>query len=259
MSAGVWRVAAASVRGSSHERTGQPCQDAHRSVVLPDGTLVVAVADGAGSARLAEVGATVAVRAAVEFCSTAVAKRINHSVRENDDEKCKALLSEAVSTARAAVEAEAAARGAASRDLASTLIVALARPGLVAAAQIGDGAVIVVEAGGGTFAVTKPSSGEYLNETTFLISPGADEQLQLGVWRGAVTSLAAFSDGLQMLALQMPSGAPHAPFFAPLFRFLANQPDETKACDTLSDFLRSPRLRERSDDDLTLVLAVRVG
>ena len=54
-----WRALGASVRGTSHEKTGQPCQDAHCLELLPDGSLVAAVADGAGSAALGEVGAGV--------------------------------------------------------------------------------------------------------------------------------------------------------------------------------------------------------
>lgn len=49
-----WRVAAASVRGTTHEKTGQPCQDAHCWEQLPESVLVAAVADGAGSAALGE-------------------------------------------------------------------------------------------------------------------------------------------------------------------------------------------------------------
>jgi len=45
---------AASVRGKSHE--GQLCQDAHHWEKLPEGVLVAAVADGAGSATLGKWG-----------------------------------------------------------------------------------------------------------------------------------------------------------------------------------------------------------
>ena len=59
-----WPAAAAAVRGRSHERSGAPCQDAvlflHRK-----GFVTVALADGAGSALHADVGARVAVAAAV--------------------------------------------------------------------------------------------------------------------------------------------------------------------------------------------------
>ena len=58
-----------------------------------------------------------------------------------------------------------------------------------------------------------------------------------------------------MLALKMPGAAPHAPFFAPLFRFVEDVSDETEAKAQLEAFLRSPGIQQRTDDDLTLVLA----
>ena len=67
-----WRVAAASVVGTSHVKSGQPCQDAHEWRVLPSGFLIAAVADGAGSAALAEIGATLAARAAVQALAEAL-------------------------------------------------------------------------------------------------------------------------------------------------------------------------------------------
>jgi len=50
-----WRVLAASVRGKTM-KVGQLCQDAHHWEKLPEGVLVAAVADGAGSATLGKVG-----------------------------------------------------------------------------------------------------------------------------------------------------------------------------------------------------------
>ena len=103
--------------------------------------------------------------------------------------------------------------------------------------------------------MTSPQSGEYLNETTFLISPKAMEQAQTNVWRGSLAFISAFSDGLQMLALKMSDGTPHAPFFSPLFRFIHEMEDMTEAKSQLNSFLRSPRITQRADDDLTLLLA----
>ena len=71
--------------------------------------------------------------------------------------------------------------------------------------------------------------------------------------------IAILSDGLQMLALKIPEYMPHAPFFSPLFRFVAEVTDETEAKEQLEAFLRSPRVRKRTDDDLTLLLATLVG
>lgn len=59
----MWRVLAQSVTGTSHHNRAIPCQDAHAtSLVGSGGILVVAVADGAGSARFAEVGAAATCR-----------------------------------------------------------------------------------------------------------------------------------------------------------------------------------------------------
>jgi hypothetical protein len=268
-----WRVVGASVRGASHEKSGQPCQDAHRWEVLPDGVLVAAIADGAGSAALAEVGATVAARAAVESAIRGLAALTACPSREDGrGESASAagenagacldaatewepLLNEALRTALAAVEAEAANREAKPRDLACTLILVVATQDIVAAAQIGDGAAVVADAEGAIKSLTAPAPSEYLNETIFLVSPGALDAAQTSVWRGRPAQLALFCDGLQMLALKMPGAVPHAPFFAPLFRFVQSATDETDAHSQLEAFLCSPGVRQRSDDDVTLVLA----
>lgn len=60
-----WRVVAASVIGTNHWRVQMPCQDAFDYVTLPSGEMVVALADGAGSAAHAGKGALLAVQIAL--------------------------------------------------------------------------------------------------------------------------------------------------------------------------------------------------
>ncbi|OCQ92470.1 serine/threonine protein phosphatase [Oscillatoriales cyanobacterium USR001] len=245
------RVVAASVMGTSHEKRSQPCQDAHKWKILPNGVLVAAVADGAGSATLAEIGAEIAVTTAVKT----IAKHRHRLIVSENDEDWHQLLTETLKIAREAVEKEAQVREVKPRDLASTLILAIASSELIAVAQIGDGAAVVGDGEGNAIAVTVPPCGEYINETIFLISDNALETVQLRVWRGQVSHLAIFSDGLQMLALKMPEGVAHVPFFSPLFKFVGQVEDEVEAKKQLESFLRSPRVTERTDDDLTLLLA----
>src|SRR5262245_60422188 len=60
--AGNWRYASASVIGTSHGKSGSPCQDSHGCRVFVDKerpVLAVAVSDGAGSAINSTVGATI--------------------------------------------------------------------------------------------------------------------------------------------------------------------------------------------------------
>jgi hypothetical protein len=59
-----WQVIGAAVQGLSHQKQGLPCQDALEYSCLPGGILLLALADGAGSALHAELG-NAAVRAAV--------------------------------------------------------------------------------------------------------------------------------------------------------------------------------------------------
>ncbi len=243
-----WRVISASVAGSSHEKRGQPCQDANHWQTLPGGILVAAVADGAGSANLGEVGARVAVDAAVETISQ------QKSLPE-DGGGWQDRMVDALRAARTAVMAESAVREVEARQLAATLILVVATLELVIAAQVGDGAAVVGDGEENVFPLTAPQSGEHINETTFLISDNGVETAQVKVWQGRPTHLAIFSDGLQMLALKMPMGVPHSPFFAPLFKFMTVVTDAQEATTQLEEFLRSPKVTGRTDDDLTLLLA----
>jgi hypothetical protein len=241
-----WRVLGASVRGVRHAREGTPCQDAHAWRALPDGRVAFAVADGAGSAAHADAGAGAAARAAVDAVADAAGR----------GGEVTAALDGALDAALAAVEAEAGRLGTTAGELATTLIVGVAARDGVAAAQVGDGALVVEDAAG-IQAITVPVSGEFINETVFLTSPGALQGAQRATWRGAPLHLAAFSDGLQELALRRPDHAPHAPFFTPLFRFAGEAEDVAGGEAELAAFLASPRVTARADDDLTLLLVTR--
>jgi len=254
-----WRMAGASVRGSSHENAGLPCQDAHLWTITSAGLVVGAVADGAGCASYGDLGATVAVSASVEAVSQTFAEEHGRvPLGEISDEKWQQLLTETLEVARNAVQAEAKARSLDTRDLASTLILFVASSEFIAGVQIGDGAIVAVELGGRAFCVTQPLRGEYLNETVFLTSDSSLATAQPTVWRGELAHLGAISDGLQMVALNISTASPHTGFFMPLFGLLEKEEDEIRVHDMLVSFLTSPRLRERTDDDVTLLLATLI-
>jgi hypothetical protein len=157
--------------------------------------------------------------------------------------------------ARAALERESELRSMPLRDFACTLTVVVAAREFVAAAQIGDGTVVVAEPDGTMLSILRPLQGECLNETVFLTSPDSMGMGQPAVWRGRPAHLAVLSDGLQMTALRMPSAEPHPGFFTPLFQFLCREGNGVQAQEALASFLASPRVRDRTDDDLTLLLA----
>jgi Protein phosphatase 2C len=247
-----WRIVAASVCGTSHIKNKQLCQDAHHWQILPNNVLVIAAADGAGSASLGKVGAMIAVETAIEYVSN-YQEMSRYTLA--DDALLRELLTDTILAAKKAVEDEADVCEHQSHDLATTLIIAIATPEVAAVAQIGDGLAVAKDSTGNLLALTIPNSGEYINETTFLTSPDALDTAQIRILRHNIVNIGVLTDGLQMLALNMVVGEPHKPFFFPLFEFVANVEDKIVAKEQLVKFLSSERITQRTDDDLTLVIA----
>lgn len=245
-----WQAAGISVQGISHLKNRVPCQDAHIWRKVSGEAIVLAVADGAGSAPLSQVGAARAAVAAVDW----VDELLKEAWPANKAE-WRQLLAASLQTAHESVRASAERRKVPARELATTLIVAVATPGLAAAIQVGDGACVVVSDTGEVIALTAPHHSEFVNETIFFTSPDYLDVAQFGLCARRISGIAALSDGLQLLALKMPEAEPHAAFFRPLLRLVADAPNTQAAEDALRAFLRSERITQRADDDLTLVLA----
>ncbi len=250
-----WRIVAASVCGTSHSKNQQLCQDAHHWQLLANNVLVIAAADGAGSAKLGKVGSMIAVETAIEHLSR---QEITNNTLANDD-VLRYLLTDAMLVARNAIETEADVCNHQPHDLATTLILMIATPEIVAVAQIGDGLAVARNSMGNLIALTIPSNGEYINETTFLTSIDAMDTAQIKVWREEIVNVGVLTDGLQMLALNMIIGEPHKPFFFPLFEFVANAEDRILGKEHLMRFLSSDKITQRTDDDLTLILAAFIN
>jgi len=251
-----WRVAGAAVTGVSHQRLGLPCQDYQSYRFLPVGSspaLLVALADGAGSAEHAQKGAEQAVVAALD----ALELCLNAECGAHLD--LDSIIRQAFESSRQALVDLAEQNDLAVRTLATTLTCALAVDGFLAVGQVGDGSLVVKTGQGELLAVTQPQRGEYANETYFLSQEDALEHLQVQVLHQPIQALAVMSDGLVRLALQMTSNQPHGPFFQPLFDFVAANTDPEVASEQLAAFLSSERVSARTDDDKSIVLAVCLG
>lgn len=239
----------ASSTGTSHLARDAACQDAHHVVLGDDGTVVAAAADGAGSARLGGEGAAIASRWAAELLAFQLAE-----AKPATDSDWAPLLVNVLTRTRARLRHGAAARGAPIGDLATTLIFAAITSDVVAIGQVGDGTAIVRRAGE-LVVLAEVERSEYLNETVFLTSRGWKEDARTAVIDAAgIDALALLTDGLQLLALDLASGSPHAPFFDPLFAFAGDEQNDPAE---LEAFLGSERVSARTDDDKTLVIAVR--
>jgi hypothetical protein len=231
---------------------GSPCQDRLACVVLTNGALVAVVSDGAGSAPRAEVGAEVAVQAVVDQLRRLV-----------DGPGCPELLpalQDAARHARDAVLARAEADGQEAASYAATLLALVDTPDGGAALQIGDGVIVVGEEAGGWRWMFWPERGEYANTTRFLTDTDAPDHVRVAELPGSPTDVAIMTDGLQSLALHYASRSVHEPFFHGMFQPLHGSSGfgEVPALSaSLEQFLSSDRVRMRTDDDVSLILATR--
>jgi len=251
-----WRCASASVQGTSHVESAQPCQDAFRveQVLTPDGEefLVLIASDGAGSARFSQEGAQIVCQFLLEKFYRLIAggwapAQITHG-------RAKVYLN----YVSREIDRVARERGLAKRDFAATLLMAVVGDKYSVFAQLGDGA-IVVDSADGYSPVFWPQSGEYANMTYFVTDKTDIDQLQFKIVNQPVKEIALFTDGIQGLALHYELKGAHQPFFKPLFSSLQQASVETlpQMNDHLAAFLGSARVNERTDDDKTLMLACR--
>lgn len=250
-----WRVVAASEIGTSHVANGTACEDSCWAQVdnLATGQplLSIFVSDGAGSAARGGEGADLAIQAAADF----LAKKLGQGEFGLSD----SLAADLVVAVRERIYAKADADGLKARDFACTFLGVLSSPLGTLVLQIGDGGV-VIDVGSGLEVAVVPMSGEYANMTHFVTDDDAINVLATKAYADPVLRAAAFSDGLQRLALNMTANTPHEPFFTPFFSGMAKatpeQEDQLQAL--LVKFLGSSAVNERTDDDKTLALAIRL-
>ncbi len=244
----MWKVVLASVTGTSHERTGTPCQDSCDFLRLKtdeEELLLVAVADGAGSAILSHVGSGEAVRQIL-----AVIRRAQIDFSTVTYEQARGWMQEVLNHLVAVAERENTSVS----QLACTLLLGIIAKNGAVFTQIGDGGW-VVEKDGELVPGTWPQNGEYANITTFITTESALNTMQFVRVDGKVSAVAAFTDGLQALALNFAAKQTHAPFFMPMFDSVRACGDETDLIAPLRGFLASESVTSRTDDDKTLVLA----
>lgn len=250
---GTWTWAAATSTGTSHSTQDLPCQDAIDCALWQCSgeppLLIAALADGAGSARFAEVGATRATRAFVECV---------HQAFDDGDPFTSAadILRRAVGEARRSVERSANEMGVEAEELASTLLVAVLSPTGAVIGQIGDGAVVLDGVGEGWRPVHWPDHGEYANTTSFLTQPDALDVLRIAVIEYPVRRLAMFSDGLERLVLDFKSRSAHGPFFDSLLGRLeaaGGNGNSEIISNEIGALLDSDKVNSRTDDDKSLL------
>lgn len=245
-----WTWAAASCRGTSHERGGERRQDAFRVIAPGDhGFITMIACDGAGSATHGGVGARITAWT-LGSCARSWLSATGR-LPDLDGAACWMLL------ARARIFATAVRLRLDPRSFATTAVMAVSDGRSTLTAHVGDGAVVASPETGGWMSLSWPAQGEYAGTTCFMTDEGG---LALRVFRHdvAVDRLAVMTDGLERLALDFRACVPHAAFLDPMLAPLVAS--AMRGCDrrlsaALRGYLDGPEVNERTDDDKTLVLA----
>ena len=255
-----WRIAMAAVAGSYHQSLGQCCQDFARTMQFDDGSLLLVVADGAGSASEAEWAAGHIAGKFIELLSPLI-----QSGTKIDREEIAGI----VSSLRREIATEAHGQNKKPRDYASTLVAVWLKPHQDPIAgceehpswhfQIGDGGAVYRAIGSERWQIAHwPQHGEYANSTRFLTDHDSHELFEFSCLDEAVAEIALFSDGLESLLLTNYPKRVHQPFFNEIFhplRCATSHAIDSELCEALSDYLATPRLSAHNEDDKCLILA----
>ena len=250
---GAWKTVSAAVAGPNKGALG--CQDAVAVRHIRAGghtALVMALADGAGSASHGGDAARLIVRTLLAAASSRLRRRFGQGKPENawgvGD------MAAAFVRARTAVIHAAEAQHHDLRDWGSTGLLAVLTDDTTVLAQMGDGAMCLRQGGEWSCPILPDLDG-YVNVTTFVTHGHAPLRTHVAPPADAVL---LFSDGLQSLALDYQSGRPHAPFCHGVIAELGKSTDSRKLRGDLATWLSSDSIRTRSDDDVSLAMALRV-
>ncbi len=277
----MWKSIARSAVGTSHLSSNLPCQDFGKYLILDEGAGIAGVvADGAGSAKLSEIGAKSAVETALEFIKTyrltggssdssddiAVFKSIGNLFGKQSKKESRTLeevaekfFSDLTKVVIQVLKEKAEELEAELGDLACTLVAFVATPDHVVAMQIGDGFLVVRQDKKQDYELMfEPDKGEYANETTFVTSSSALKEMQVKAVKGNCGFICASTDGLERLAIRVSDWMPFPPFFKPLEEFLTETPDPEQDDEYILSFLNSERLNAKTDDDKTLLICLDI-
>jgi hypothetical protein len=251
-----WAIRAASMPGARHLADAGACEDAFSAAALsyPGGEVIALfVADGAGSALRAAEGAAVAAGTAMASARRRLAERAPDTGAGWRD-----VIRAVADDVLAGLWTSAEALGCLPRDLGCTLGVALLSAPWLAMLMVGDAFGVVRRDDRSLHVPLNPlNDGVDPSHTVLLPDPDCLSKAGIAVIEDpAIEALALSSDGLARSALLRTDAGlePYAPFLHPVL-------DGVRSGDSSAPLARfllmDKRVTETTDDDRTLVMAVR--
>lgn len=185
----MWLTCNYEVKGRKHELMDIPCQD--KTAVFRDEAnkvTAVALADGAGSAKIAEKGAECVVNKVLPY----VNKYFDRIYNNRQD---PLIIDELVNYLHEELVRVAHTCNGRIDDLATTMLFCVIKDSRFLAGHIGDG-IIGIHCSNSTALLSSPVNGEYVNETFFVSDENA--ALHMSIYGGEIGDIDGFillSDG----------------------------------------------------------------
>lgn len=185
-------IVAASKRGRSHAQEAKPRDDHFKMLHIENGWYIMAVADGAGSAKFSRQGSRIACDTVIEYCQSQLENNddfetaidtYNEYKTESESDARKLvgdyiykIVGTAAFKAQKAIYVEANAQNVNPKLYATTLLLTICKKfsygWFVASFWVGDGAICLYDKEAHTAKLLGiPDEGEYAGQTRFLTMP----------------------------------------------------------------------------------------
>ncbi len=216
--------------------------------------MVAVVSDGAGSAVRADIGSKIVCLYFLRACKRFLAEQPFSSLTEE-------IVWDWIDEIREAINFKADSEDRRPRDFAATLVAVVIAPTSSIVIHVGDGAAVLKRSGADLWEVPSwPYQGEYASTTSF-VTDDPQPRLTVVFVDDVIEEFALFSDGIERLVLDQAEKAAHAPFFnrmlAPLKAAVGGGNNEDLST-ALQSYLDGPSVCDRTDDDKTLIVGVRI-
>ena len=177
----MWQTANCEAQGRGHKKLNLPCQDKTATLYQND-VQVIALADGAGSAKLSHFGAECVVQTVTSY----LAGNFNECFECKDAQEIRNRI---LTQILQALNEESKRHNCQLRDLSSTLLAAAVCQDRFILAHLGDGVIGYLDESGLKVA-SSPDNGEFTNETTFVTSSSAPYKMRL--FKGLIKNKCGF-------------------------------------------------------------------
>jgi hypothetical protein len=233
-----------SVRGPKHIDADAPCEDAWSGGQLEEDVVVLAVADGLGSASRSKEGAARVTEEAV----ASLTELLSDTDRPFSSDELESAIDETMNASRENLAQIAEKEDEPLDSFATTLFLGVAGPEGVAGAAVGDCGCVYAQDDSYEPLLQREMTVVDLSashKTIPITHDRWEESYRFG-FQDQYEAVAAFSDGFDEFAWE--EGGPNPDFFGSVFHLVRDIPDPDEAADRMHDAFANEPYTDFKDD-----------